>query len=303
MDLKDAEESDVSSRSTAPLKPKFPRVGLLGAGVIGVLVFLAAFGEFLTPYAPDEKPSTPFQPPSAQFLLGTDHLGHDTFTLLLYGARTSLTVAVLSTLIGVLLIGLPAGFVAGYSGGKVDLLIMRFVDVFLSIPMLPLMIVIAAYLSPSIWNTSLVIGMTSWAGTARVIRAETLHLKTSGYVRASRAFGATHAHLLLWHFLPSLTPLLCSSMIMVAGRAIMAEAGLAFLGIGDPTAHSWGTTLRFFLDYASSYMTIAFVWRLLPLMLCIASLILSFSFIGNAFEEILDPRLRRGPRKNKIVRS
>jgi len=272
---------------------KFPRSGMLGVGVVTLLIFFAFGGSFLTPYGPEEKPGKPLQPPSTQFPLGTDHLGHDTFTLILYGARTSLVVGLLSTFIGVLLVGFPLGFISGYSGGWIDEAIMRFVDVFLSIPRLPLMIVAAAYLHPSVWNTILVIGLTSWTGIARVTRAETLRLKTSSYVTASKGFGAGRRHLLLWHFLPSLAPLIFSSIMMEAGRAIMAESGLAFLGIGDPTSRSWGMILRFFLNKASSYMTMAWVWRLLPPILSITSLMLSFSLIGNAFEEVFNPHMKR----------
>ena len=268
------------------------KLGLMGAIMLIFFLFIALFGKLITPYGPDDKTAAPLESPSEEHLFGSDRLGHDILTLIIQGAKTSLKVAFFSAVLGVVLIGLPVGFISGYFGGKADVILMRFIDAFLSIPMLPLMIVIAAYMTPSIWNLVIVIGITSWARTARMIRAETLQLRTRGYVVASRSFDARPGHMFRWHFLPNLFPLMLSSFILVASRAVIMEAGLAFLGIGDPTLYSWGMTLRHALNTSSSYLTNAFLWRLVPVLFCITLLVLSFTFIGYALEEIFNKRLK-----------
>jgi len=261
----------------------------LAISLLILAVFFSAtlIGGHLTPYTVKDKPGRPLQSPSEEFPLGTDPVGRCNLTVLVHGAKISLVVGLCSGIITVLLLGLLLGFTSGYLGGRVDEVLMQFTDVFMSIPRLPLIIIVAGLLSPSIWNTILVIGLTSWPGTARMVRSETLRIKKSGYVDASRGFGANRIHLLLWHFLPSLTPLLFSSLLMVTGRAIMTEAGLAFLGIGDPTSHSWGLSIRLFINRPTSYMTWAWLWRLLPQILSISALLLSLASIGNSVEKTM----------------
>ncbi len=266
--------------------------------LLALLVFFstALFGNNLTPYTVKDKPGKPLQPPSEEYPLGTDPVGRCNLTVLVYGAKISLIVGLSSGIITVFLLGLPLGFFSGYLGERIDGVLMQFTDVFMSIPRLPFIIVVAGLLSPSVFNIILVIGLTSWPSTARIIRSETLRIKQSGFIDASRGFGAGRMHLLLWHFLPSLTPLLFSSLLMVTGRAIMTEAGLAFLGIGDPTSHSWGMSIRLFINRPTSYMTWAWLWRLLPQTLSISGLLLSLASIGNGVEKIMGITKRRNKR-------
>ncbi len=261
--------------------------------VLMLFIGIALLGDGLTSYTIKDKPGKPLQAPSDRFPLGTDPVGRCNLTVLIHGARSSLLIGLCSGVITVIMFGMPIGFLSGYIGGHIDDALMLFTDVFMSIPRIPFIIVIAGLLSSSLWNTIIVIGLTTWPSTARLIRSETLRIKKSGYVDASVGFGAGKLHLLVWHFLPTLTPLLISSLLMVTGSAIMAEAGLAFLGIGDPTTHSWGMSLRLLINRPTSYMTCAWMWRLLPQILAISGLLLALVSLGNSVERISGVSRRR----------
>jgi len=260
----------------------------LVASALALALFIggALLGEAFTPYTIKDKPGEPLQAPSDEFPLGTDHVGRCNLTVLIHGAKISLRIGICSGVITVLLLGVPIGFLSGYLGGRVDEALMLFTDLFMSIPRIPFIIVIAGLLSPSTLNTIIVIGITTWPSVARMIRSETFRIKKSGYVDASVGFGAGELHLFIWHFLPTLTPLLFSSLLMVTGSAIMTEAGLAFLGIGDPTTHSWGMSIRLLINRPTSYMTKAWMWRLLPQILAISGLLLALASLGNSIEKI-----------------
>ena len=261
--------------------------------VLSLFIVVALFGDYLTPYTIKDKPGKPLEAPSDEYPLGTDSVGRCNLTVLIHGARISLMIGICSGIITVLVLGMPVGFLSGYLGGRVDEALMLFIDVFMSIPRIPFIIVIAGLLEPSVWNTIIVIGVTTWSSTARIIRSETLRIKKSGYIDASVGFGAGKLHLLFWHFLPTLTPLLFSSLLMVTGSAIMTEAGLAFLGIGDPTTHSWGMSIRALLNRPTSYMTQAWMWRLLPQILAISGLLLAFASLGNSIEKLFGVSRRK----------
>jgi peptide/nickel transport system permease protein len=255
--------------------------------IIIVAVFLLAlFAPIIAPYDPDDiNVKAILLGPSVQHWMGTDGLGRDVLSRMLYGGRISLLVGLvavgISTAIGILL-----GAVAGYYRGWVDTFIMRLVDVMLSIPSFFLILAVIAFLTPSIVNVMIVIGLTSWMGVTRLVRAEFLSLHGREFVMASRTLGAKDARLIFTHLLPnSLTPIIVSSVLGVAG-AVLMESGLSFLGLGvqAPQA-SWGNILSDGKDY------IQFAWwlSLFP-GLAILITVLGYNLLGEGLRDALDPR-------------
>ncbi len=253
--------------------------------IVGVFL-LAMFAPLIAPYDPDNiNVKAILLGPSLQHWMGTDGLGRDVLSRMLYGGRISLLVGLvavgISTAIGILL-----GAIAGYYRGWIDTLIMRLVDVMLSIPSFFLILAVIAFLSPSIINVMIVIGLTSWMGVTRLVRAEFLSLNGREFVMASRTLGAKDARLIFMHLLPnSLTPIIVSSVLGVAG-AVLMESGLSFLGLGvqAPQA-SWGNILTDGKDY------IQFAWwlSLFP-GLAILITVLGYNLLGEGLRDALDPR-------------
>lgn len=224
------------------------------------------------------------------FILGTDDAGRDVFSQMIYGTQVSLLIGFLATLMTVV-IGTFIGIVSGYMGGKIDDILMRITDIMLVIPGLPLMIVLAAILGPSITTIILVIGILSWPTTARFIRAQVLTLKERAFVEAARAAGATDFYIMRKHILPNVMPLVFAEAILMIASAILIEAALSFLGLGDPVHISWGMILHY-AEMRGAFSRGAW-WCVVPPGLAITLVCVSFVFIGNALDEILNPRLRR----------
>jgi len=253
--------------------------------IVGVFL-LAMFAPLIAPYDPDNiNVKAILLGPSWQHWMGTDGLGRDVLSRMLYGGRISLLVGLvavgISTAIGILL-----GALAGYYRGWIDTFIMRLVDVMLSIPSFFLILAVIAFLTPSIVNVMIVIGLTSWMGVTRLVRAEFLSLTGREFVMASRTLGAKDARLIFTHLLPnSLTPIIVSSVLGVAG-AVLMESGLSFLGLGvqAPQA-SWGNILTDGKDY------IQFAWwlSLFP-GLAILITVLGYNLLGEGLRDALDPR-------------
>jgi peptide/nickel transport system permease protein len=168
---------------------------------------------------------------------------------------------------------------------------MRFTDVFLVLPWLPLMLVLAALLGPSVWNIVLVIGLTGWAGTARVIRAQTLAIKERQFMERARSIGAGDGHIIMHHLMPNVFPLIFANTILVTAVSILSETTLSFLGMGDSTRPSWGTMLHF--AFESGAASSGALWFILPPGFCVLLLVMGFTFLGYAFDEILNPKLRK----------
>lgn len=270
------------------IKHKRGRLGLI---IMIGFIFIAVFAPYLAPYDPYDRVAEPFLRPSTKYILGTNDIGNDIFSEVIYGTRISLLMGILSALVA-LGIGSIVGLIAGYFGGKVDIVLMRIVDVTLVIPMLPLMILLAAFLGPSFWNIIIVIGILSWASPARVIRSQVLTIKSKGYIQAIEVLGANPFYIIIKHILPPTMSIIISQLILMASRAILTEASLSFLGLGDPINKSWGIIL-YYAQARSAFLNDSWLWWILPPGLLITSLVVSFAYVGNAMEEIVNPRLRR----------
>lgn len=266
------------------------RLGAVGLSLLAVLVVVAIAAPLLAPYDPTARVATPFSTPSWRHLLGTDDVGHDIFSQLLFGARITLIVGLVAATVSTL-IGTTLGLLAGYLRGWVDSVVMRAVDVVLSLPFLPLMIVVGVFLGPGVGTEILVISAVMWAGAARELRAQVLSVREREHVLSARSMGAGPVRTLAWHVGPEVAPLVIPQFVLAAKRAILFEAALSFLGLGAAGAGSWGTML-FNAHSRSAFLTDAWLWWVVPPGLAIALAVLAFAFIGYGFEERARPRLR-----------
>lgn len=273
------------------LKQSVARYGMLWLG-LGIVVFMsltALLAPWLAPYDPTElHRHAVLEPPSAQYLLGTDAYGRDVLSRLLYGGRISLWVGFVSVGISIL-IGLTLGLLAGYFRGLTDEIIMRCVDVMLCFPSFFLILAVIAFLEPNIVNIMIVIGLTSWMGVARLVRAETLSLRERDFVAAAKLGGAGNLRILLTHILPNaLSPVLVSATLGVGG-AILVESSLSFLGLGvQPPYPSWGNMLM----EGKDTLEIA-PWLSLYPGIAILVTVLGYNLLGESLRDTLDPRLKR----------
>lgn len=264
-------------------------LALIGFIIIATIMLLAIFAPLIAPYDPDAiDVKAILLPPSDAHYMGTDGLGRDVFSRMLFGARISLLVGIVAVGIATA-IGVVLGAIAGYYRGWVDVFIMRLVDVMLSIPTFFLILAVIAFLTPSIWNIMIVIGLTSWMGVTRLVRAEFLSLRGREFVLASETLGARDNRLIFKHLLPnSLTPVIVSSVLGVAS-AVLVESGLSFLGLGvqAPQA-SWGNILTDGKEY------IQFAWwlSLFP-GLAILITVLGYNLLGEGLRDVFDPRTSR----------
>lgn len=267
------------------------KLGMAGLALLMVFVFMAIFAPIIAPHNPGELwLGPPLSPPMEGFPLGTDELGRDILSLLIYGTHISLVVGLLGAFLAVGM-GALVGLIAGYYGGIIDTILMRITDLFLILPGLPLMIVLAAILGPSMWNIIFVIAIVSWPSVARVVRSQVLELKERPFIEASRVANASDFRIIFNHIAPNVAPLVFATAVLNIAGAILSEAGLSFLGLGDPSHISWGMMLFYANEYGA--LVIGAWWYLLPPGLCIILLVLAFVFIGYALDEILNPRLRR----------
>lgn len=262
------------------------RLALAGFAVITVLTILAVFSPWLCRYDPAVQDLTQrLQAPSAQHLMGTDDLGRDVFSRLLTGTRVSLSVGFVAVGIS-LLVGTCLGLLAGFFGGKLDTLIMRGVDVMLSIPAFFLILAVIAFLGPNIYNVMIVIGLTSWPGLTRLVRGECLSVREREYIQAARLSGVSTLRLLFVHILPNVVaPILVSATLGVGG-AILTESGLSFLGLGvQPPMASWGNILAIGRDY----LHIGWWLSVFPAVAILIT-VLAFNLLGEGLRDVLDPR-------------
>lgn len=257
-----------------------------GFAIIATILLLALAAPWIAPYDPDAiNVKAILLAPSWQHWMGTDGLGRDVFSRMLFGARISLLVGFVAVGIATV-IGVVLGALAGYYRGWIDVAIMRLVDIMLSIPTFFLILAVIAFLTPSIWNIMIVIGLTSWMGVTRLVRAEFLSLREREFVLASATLGARDARLIFLHLLPnSLTPIIVSSVLGIAS-AVLVESGLSFLGLGvQPPQASWGNILTDGKEY------IQFAWwiSLFPGMAILLT-VLGYNLLGEGLRDALDPR-------------
>jgi peptide/nickel transport system permease protein len=260
----------------------------IACGILVFLALLAVLAPWVAPIDPNRQTREAFQPPSATHLLGTNHVGQDHWSRLVYGARTSLTVGFSVALLATLISALVGGTCA-LRGGFYDLILMRVVDGLLIIPAIIILILITAYLKPTLSLLVALISFFSWAAGARIVRAQALSLKQRPHIWAGKSFGGTRGYVLRRHLLPELGPILVVEFIHNFRRAVFMEAGLAFLGICDPITVSWGVIMKNAVDY--SYMN-GWLWWLIPAGVALSATILSLAWIGQSLEPILEPRLK-----------
>jgi len=257
--------------------------------LLGVLLLVTAFGNYIMPYDPLEmdfsvvgggKPS----PPTSRHLLGTDNYGRDTLSRLISGARVSITVGLVATGIAIVF-GVALGALAGYSGGAIDMLIMRVTDVFLSLPSIFLVMTVSAYLKPHPYNVVWVMGLFGWMGTARLVRAEFLRLREMDFIQAARAIGVSPHRMIVRHLLVnSMAPIIVSATLRVP-FAILTESALSYLGLGVPPPYaSWGSML----NHAKPFITTAW-WLWIPPGIAISLTVFAFNFVGDGLRDAFDP--------------
>lgn len=265
------------------------KLAIAGLVIVALLFAVAILAPYISPYPPDDIDTTQvLWPPSSSHKLGTDELGRDVLSRIFHGARVSLSVGFvavgISTFIGVIL-----GALAGYYGGIVDRIIMRFVDIMLCFPSFFLILAVIAFVGPSIWNIMIVIGVTSWMGVSRLVRAEFLSLKERDFVVAAVSQGASDRRIIFFHILPnSMAPVLVSATLGVAA-AVLVESGLSFLGLGvQPPDPSWGNMLT----EGKDNIEIAWWLSVFP-GLAILITVMGYNLLGEGIRDALDPRLKQ----------
>ena len=292
-----ASRKGVSQWNIAWRRFKKNKAALVGALIIGFVLFLAVFDGLIAPYKPNEKPGFYTKearvPPSLKYLFGTDLLGHDVFSQVVYGAKSALFVGFGAAAIAMSL-AILVGLVSGYYGGLVDNILMRITEIFLVFPFLLILLVflrVITAIAPSgisgLWIVTAIIGLFSWAGNARIIRGEVLRVKESEFIEASKSLGASKTRIVFRHILPNVLHTIIVLTTLMIATAILIEAAVSFLGFGDPSAITWGQQLQ----KANEAVKEAWWEGVFP-GLFITLLVLGFSLLGNGLRDALDPRLR-----------
>ncbi|MDX8396706.1 MAG: ABC transporter permease [Mariprofundaceae bacterium] len=261
---------------------------LLGGSIVLIMTLLALFAPWLAPYDPTEiNVRSILMPPSLQHWCGTDTLGRDVFSRMLYGARISLAVGFVAVGLA-LVIGIILGAWAGYMGGRVDTWVMRSTDMVLCFPTFFLILAVIAFLEPSIWNIMIVIGLTSWMGVTRLVRAEFLSLREREFILAAKSLGVPPLRLVWKYLLPNaMGPIMVSAVLGIAG-AVLLESGLSFLGLGvQPPDPSWGNILT----EGKDNIQLAWWLSLYP-GLAILVTVLGYNLLGEGLRDLFDPKMK-----------
>lgn len=291
----------LSASATRSFKLLFRRKsGVIGLGILVVFTLVAIFGPLIAPQDPNATTSFSSQildPPNSQYWLGTDDNGRDVLSQLLLGARISMIVGFAAAVVSVV-IGALVGISAGYFGGAIDKILTAIDDFFLVIPFLPLAIVLATLLGETanslpggrIFILIIVIGLTGWAGTSRIIRSQVLSVKERMFIERARALGASTWWIVRKQIFPNVLPLIFANTVLIIALSILTESTLSFLGLGDPTRATWGQMLNSAND--SGAVAQGAWWFFLPPGICIILVVLAFTMVGYAVEEIVNPKLR-----------
>jgi peptide/nickel transport system permease protein len=252
-------------------------------GLILIFIFavLSLFGNSIAPYSSGER-TEPYLLPSSTHFLGTDDIGNDIFSELIHGTRTTLIVGVGAAVLASLL-GLLIGITAGYFRGVTDELLMGLTDVFLMIPRIPLLIVLAAFLRPGSGMILLSLGLLWWTSTARVVRSKTLQVREAPYITGARALGFSHRHIILTDILPNILQVVLPKFMLTVAAAMISETSLSFLGLGNAAHKSWGMMISF--AFSKGGVINGMWWWYLPPGLCISTVILAFVLLGHSLEE------------------
>ncbi|MGP4013198.1 ABC transporter permease [Streptomyces sp. 4N124] len=267
------------------------RASLLGLAALALFVLVALTAPLTVGSdvaSVTDAPGNPMESPSAEFPLGTDRFGRDLLGLLVWGSRVSLLVGLLAAVLSVLIGGL-VGITAGHFRGPYATVVMRITDWFLVMPTLVLAIALATVMSRSLGTVVLAIGVTIWPTTARLVRAQTLAVESRPYIERAKALGGGHWHIMSRHVLPNVMPLILAQTTLMISTSILAEATLAFLGLGDPTVVSWGGMLQEAREAGA--VSSGDWWYLVPPGIAIAVVALAFTLCGRAVETVLNPRL------------
>ena len=274
--------------------PAFKRnpLGIIGAGMLISAIVIAVFAPYIAPYDPYAPIRVSIENiyarPNAAHWLGTDDAGKDVLSNFIYGSRVSLIVGLFASFITIV-IGGSIGIISGYFGGRLENILMRFTDIMLVIPDLPLILLVIALTKPSLLNIILVFGLLYWSSTARLVRAQTLSVKQRKFVVRARAIGAGHRHIIRHHIFPLVLPIIVVQTVLVIAGAIIGESTLGFLGLSDPTRISWGQMLNF--AFQRGAMSAGAWWVLITPGLGIVWLVLGCTLLGHGLERIFNPRL------------
>ncbi len=266
------------------------KTAILGLGIVVVFGLAILFASYIVPYDPMARAFPAWQAPTWQHWLGTNDVGVDVFSELIYAGQISLMVGLIAAPI-ITSTGSLIGLVSGYFGGLIDDLLMRGTDIIMTLPRLPLMLVIAAYLGGGMWTIIFVICLAGWTSIARQVRSQVLSVKEATFVEASRAIGAGNLHIMFSTILPNIWGIIIANCVMEIMYAILTEAGLSFLGLGDPTHKSWGVML-YFAQIQGAFMLKAW-WWIIPPGICIAIFSCAFNFIGTALNDLFSLKLGR----------
>ena len=270
------------------------RQGVAGLIILAAFALMALLGPFFVDQAalePANATAPPFHPPSLQYPLGTDNFGRSVLDLVIMGSRISLLVGLTAT-IGAMLIGASVGIASGYYGGTwVDSVLNGITNWVLVLPWVVLAIVLSSLLGRTLFNIILVIAITSWATTARVVRAQTLSVRERPYVERSRALGGSSWHVVTRHIFPNVAPVLFANAVLTVALVILAETTLSILGLGDPNAVSWGRIIE--EAFNAGALSAGWWWWLIPPGIAIVLVVLAFTMCGYAIDEVLNPKLRR----------
>ncbi|AYY12764.1 ABC transporter permease [Actinobacteria bacterium YIM 96077] len=268
------------------------RAGLVGLAILIAITLLTVLAPLYTDEAELRASNAPggrMESPSTEFWFGTDQTGRSILLMVIWGARVSLQVGVVAAVLAVTL-GTLIGMAAAHFGGWISWVLMRLTDWFIVLPNLVLAIALVIALGPSRITIIAAIALTSWASTARVVRAQTMAIEGRPYIERAQALGAGHWHQMTRHVLPNLMPLVLASATLQVSSAILAEASLSFLGLGDPSQPSWGTILERAFDAGA--ISVGAWWYMLPPGIAILLVVLAFTLCGRAMESVLNPRLR-----------
>ena len=270
------------------------RAGRISFYIVLACVVLAVVGPWIAPYGPFERiydadeRLVRLSPPTSEFWLGTTIYGRDVFSQMLWGTRPAMIVG-FATAFGVVAIGVNVGLIAGYYGGRVDSFMMRITDIFLGLPFLPFIIVVLAMTGRSLWTIIIAMTIVMWLSTARVIRAQVMSLREQPFVAAARITGASDTTILYREIAPNIMPLALVNMAFALAWAIITEASIGFLGFSDPNVTSWGSIIY---DAYASQMMYRAPWWVMPPGIAIMILVSAVYFVGRAYEEVVNPRLR-----------